>query len=584
MSGFRCAHPPRLTGSAAAGLLACHDGGRVLLFGLDDLKEAGEVALAVDADADLGFVGNRLLVLSRAADGTTVHLIDPHQLRVVATAAIDAAARLLICVGTHAMVAAKSSLLILEADGDELSQQPVPLRGAPSSAGALPDGRVLVNVGGHVETWDLELRRPLHRIRADHQLAAQFLGGARDQIWMIPSARASHLEVLPLDGRGPWARPVDGPVLAAAGLVGTDALVLASAAGAPELVSLARRDGPITPLPQPPATALWLGDAEPAILVTAAQGAPLRSWVLSTSGGHHTATPRATSDTTTPDAAPDEAAASPVEPAPAAPVEPSSSATPVPVAVSVSDRLRAWRERLRPARASRPLANASRAELGAWRTALASWGRAQLERATAEPPPWDEQSSLARAAAHLDLPVGASRGLALLYAAHLLGGRVARADLAAAIADATSWDEALGHGTLRQRGVARWGRSAIWLVSEMTAALDELPPRHARMIAGPEGSLLALAGPCAVLAATDGELVAAAERAAVTLGTTIAILDEDRDALAAALLEARVRGAVPMLTAPALAGEAWLDELGTAVVAVPEPGLAALGIPLLFQS
>lgn len=581
---YRPDHPPRLAGSTEAGLLACRDGERITLFSLPALTPWGEVALGVAADVEvnLGFVKNRLLVAASHPDRTKLHLVEPRHLRVLATQEIAGNARLVVCVGPYALFADRAGATLITVDDDHLTSAAMTIRSAPSHGAPFANCRAVLNVGGHIETWDLQTRRPLHRVKSDRPVTVHLLGGTAQVIWFVPAARASHVEVLPLAGRGgTWTRPVDGPVIAAAGTSDLDAMALASANEAPALLSLTDRDAPIVTLAQPPAEVLWLGGGPNPLLVTAARGQPLRAWAVKNQGSLFSVAAGAITDAAE--------AVPPPAPEPTEPVRVAEAPRPAPppsAEPSISDRLKEWRDRLRPAPSVARAATTATRSTGAWRTLLSAWGRSQRERVTSEPPPWDDDSSLAQASTRAGLSIGAARGLATLYAAHLDGQEgVARSDLSRAIADDTAWDEALGRGSLARDGFATWSARWVTIVPEVAAAIDELPPLHARLIPGPEGSNLTLAGPCAVVVASPDEMHQVAERAAAVLGATIAVIElvDDRTPLPVRMLEARLRGVVPLVTAPARLADGWLDELGVALVAVSADQVERVALPMLFD-
>jgi hypothetical protein len=278
------------------------------------------------------------------------------------------------------------------------------------------------------------------------------------------------------------------------------------------------------------------------------------------------------------------AAAAPfrASPAPAVPPRPAAGSRAAP---STSARFSAWRDLVRQdqpqgdpvARASsRPAAPAvpSGAARGdgraSWRDEVVAWTRAitagVIDHSAPAAPPID--ALIAR----FDLALALHPVLVLLYGAHLCGERgVAPAEVARVLD--RQWDEALGRGELAERGVAEYAGSRVALSPVVLRVLDELPPATGVLVGEP-GSIMLL-GPCVVVAG-DEPLAAVAERCAPQIGGAILAATGAPDR-AQLLLEARARGAAPMLravldTAP---GDA-------AIFVIDDPDLAdRLGVPRL---
>jgi hypothetical protein len=177
-----------------------------------------------------------------------------------------------------------------------------------------------------------------------------------------------------------------------------------------------------------------------------------------------------------------------------------------------------------------------------WRDEVVAWtcafhaGAAALD-APAAPP-------IEVLIARFDLAPALHSVLVLLYGAHLCGERgVAPAEVARLLD--RQWDEALGRGELAARGVADHAGSRVALSPLVLRVLDELPPATGVLVGRP-GSVTLL-GPCVVVAG-DEPLVAVAERCAPQVGGAI-LAATGEPARAQLVLEARARGAAPMLRA-----------------------------------
>jgi hypothetical protein len=185
-----------------------------------------------------------------------------------------------------------------------------------------------------------------------------------------------------------------------------------------------------------------------------------------------------------------------------------------------------------------------------WRDPVVVWTRAILAGAAGSPAP--DAPPIDALIARFDLAPALHPVLVLLYGAHLCGERgVAPAEVARLVdlprdrERDRRWDEALGRGELAERGVARYGGSRVALSPLVLRALDERPPVTGVLV-GCAGSALLL-GPCVVVAG-DEPLVAIAERCAPRVGGAILVATGE-PARAQLVLEARARGAAPMLRA-----------------------------------
>jgi hypothetical protein len=177
-----------------------------------------------------------------------------------------------------------------------------------------------------------------------------------------------------------------------------------------------------------------------------------------------------------------------------------------------------------------------------WRDDMVAWTRAisagAIDADAPTAPPID--ALIAR----FDLAPALYPVLVLLYGAHLCGERGVAPVEVARLLD-RQWDEALGRGELAGRGVAEYAGSRVALSPLVLRALDELPPATGVLVGRP-GSVTLL-GPCVVIAG-DEPLAAVAERCAPQVGGAI-LAATGEPARAALVLEARARGAAPMLRA-----------------------------------
>jgi hypothetical protein len=247
---------------------------------------------------------------------------------------------------------------------------------------------------------------------------------------------------------------------------------------------------------------------------------------------------------------------------------------------SVSERFSAWRDLVHqnqqqddPIAAAAVPTSASPARGDArpsWRDEVVAWSRAITSGAIDHSVP--AAPAIDALIARFDLALALQPVLVLLYGAHLCGERgVAPLDVARMLD--RQWDEALGRGELAERGIAEYAGSRVALSPVVLRVLDELPPMTGTLIGAPGSA--ALLGPCVVVAG-DEPLIEVAERCLARVNGAILVAhgEPERTAL---LLEARARGAAPMLR---LAGTTLPSE--PAIFVVSDAEFADhLGVPRL---
>jgi hypothetical protein len=213
------------------------------------------------------------------------------------------------------------------------------------------------------------------------------------------------------------------------------------------------------------------------------------------------------------------------------------------------------------------------ADAGRWRDEVVTWSRAAFAGAPREAP---AVPPLDAVAARFELSPPQRRALLLLYGAHLCGEPGAAPVDVARVCD-RSWDEALGRGRLAEARLAIYERSRVRLSAPIQRALDELPPA-AGVLVGTPGTP-ALLAPWAALAPADEPLTELAARLAAQIGGSILAARPGAEP-AELYLEARARGAVPLLRLPAGAEPPPSDQ--PAILAVDDDAAAErLGAPIL---
>jgi hypothetical protein len=645
--GFSPIESPRIAVTGDSAIAAIHEASRVTILELPSGEPFVEIGVDPEAVAsDIAWVGSqRLLVLSRYAAHSTVHLIDPYGPVTLAEIRLESPMRLFAAVGASALVVGAVGAVVVTATETHLLPYPVPTRVVPLSAGAAPT-QFLVAHAGSIEEWDAQSRTPRRRLRLPRAAAITAVGGSERLVWLTTQQAPARIDVIPLVNRGqPRAHDLPEPIERISShprsdliaCIGTDSgrvyvidldgrtplrtieppglervesvgLILGRAAGV--LAAQAGRPIAFVPFdgraaePDPPAAPPSPVDddeseasvdlAEPA---DAARAAPPSVPPVDPVQRVRAASPQADrfahiaraaiSPIVQPPIARTFSAPSPppARPAPVSALFRQAAAPATRPASSVSDRFSAWRDQVRqdqprddaapitlqvPQVPPAPPAPPAPLEALSWRDEVVAWSRAWAAGA-ADPgaPTVDEIDAVIT---RFDLGAHLYPVLVLLYAAHLCGATgVAPVDVARVLG---TWDEALGRGELAERGVAAYARSRVALSPPILRVLDELPPLTGTLIGEP--GAVALLGPCVVVAG-DEPLAAIAQRCLARVGGAILAAHDSPDR-AALYLEARARGAAPMLRATAS-----LDALPgePAIFVVDEPLADRAGLPRL---
>lgn len=219
---------------------------------------------------------------------------------------------------------------------------------------------------------------------------------------------------------------------------------------------------------------------------------------------------------------------------------------------------------------AQPEPEAARAPLVApasFRDGLVAWAEQALKATESAPAPPVAGTPVAALAARLALPEPAQVALALIYAARLRGEPAVPAQV---VAQATArvmkrpaseeiWAEALGQGALGRAGIAR-ARGGRVRLAEVAGRVLDGAPAHMTLVTPPDGAAPKESPAGTHRVALEGERVACAQALAARLGRPVAIVDAGAR-LGPRLVEARLRGAVPLLVGGEGQPEAWLAQL-----------------------
>jgi hypothetical protein len=598
-SRFAPTERPRIAIAADGSLAAIGEPTRIVIVALPAATGLAEIGTDPEATAtELAWVGApaRLVVLSRYAAYSMVHLLDPYGPRSVAEIRLESPMRLFATVGPHALVVGAQGAAVLTAGESHLTPFQFPARAIPLAAGAA-GGQFLVALPGAIEEWAPQTRMPKRRLRLPRPAVITALGGSERVVWMTTREEPARVDVIPLITRGqPKAHDLPEPIAHASGHPRSDLLVCIGAQS--HKLYVVDLDGrrPLQVIAPPgidrvEAAGLVIGRMIAALGAQAQRPLaliPLDDAPASAESPAPAPAAASAADATSPDEPPKQSTLIErdfllPEPTPPRPAGPPAAASPAPLGFTPTGAaasparqavVGAPRGAAAPEGGADGAAGARQRAIAAarWRDDVVAWARAVFGGAEREPPAAPAVDTIA---ARFELAPPARRALLLLYGAHLCGEPGAAPVDVARVCE-HSWDEALGRGALADARLAIYERSRVRLAAPILRALDELPPAA--------GALFGTPGPPALLApwaaiAPGEPLHELAARLAAQIGG--AILAARPGASPAELsLEARARGAVPLWR---LAGaeDAPPDTEPAILVVDDEATAERLGAPLL---
>jgi hypothetical protein len=580
--GFTPSERPRLAVAVDGSLAAIHEPSRVTIVELPSISPFAEIGIDPDAVAsDVAWIGMppRLLVVSRYVAHSVVHLLDPSGPRALAEIRLETPMKLFGTTGNHALVVGPQGAAVLTAGESHLMPYQFPARAVPLTAG--PAGnQFVVALSSAIEEWDPAARMPKRRLKLPRASVITAVGGTDRVVWLTTQQDRARVDVVPLVNRGqPKQHDVPEPIAYVTAHPRMDLLACVGAdTGRLYILDLDGRTGTRvvgpTGIARVEAAALVVGrmngvlaaQANHAVALVSLDGRePADVAPVAVPPPKDPEPPPARSTLVGDDDVerPAEVRAKPSLFRPAAPPPP--PATPPPVAapdkpnLSTSERLTAWRERVRE---SPGAAQVSSERRPTWRDRAGSWYRAVAAGSAVREAP--VSVAIDQLIARFDLAPELQPALVLLYGAHLCGDGAAPIDLARVLD--RNWSEALGRGQLAERGITIHRDSRVRLAPAILRALDELPPVTGTLVGEP--GTVSLLGPCAIVAAADASLAELAERYLGQVGSAILAGHEDA-ATGDIVLEARAHGAVPMVRTPiahpaiiVAASERAADELG----------------------
>jgi hypothetical protein len=232
---------PRAAIATDGTLAAIIESQRVVVLELPGGEPFAEVGVDPAAlSNEVAWVGAppRLLVISRYAEHTRVHLVDPHGPRALADLRIETPMRLAAVCGAHALVVSPQSAVIVTAADNLLVSVPYPARAVPAHAG-VAGANFLVAHADSVEEWDPNARMPKRRLKLPRAATITALGGSDRVVWMTTQQEPSRLDVLALVDRGqPKAHDLPEPIAFAAGHPRSDLVACIGESGKVYVVDL----------------------------------------------------------------------------------------------------------------------------------------------------------------------------------------------------------------------------------------------------------------------------------------------------------------------------------------------------------
>jgi len=550
--------------------VAMIEDGRITVIDLGTMKARSEIGFAgATADTDIALAGvpAKLVVVTRMPTETRLFVVDPAGPEKLGEATTRPNMRLGAVAGDNVLLIGATTALL---DLRNLDRPPstLPVRGAVTAAGAMGDTRIVLVMAGALEEWDASTRAPVKRMRLDRPLELHTIGGSERRIWMVLEKAPQQIEIMHSETKSTRVIAVPEPILRLHAHPYVDVLL---AVGATSTFVVRTDRDQITQVPGGPFhDCVWAGNQ---IVAWPVEGYPqliaspieLKEVASVDDDDGDTDTESTTESQTT-------EASRPVPASARAEVASQNLRTAL-AQPTFSERLASWRSKLDDSRGPTPAVPATetsadatahileRRSAGGWRGEIATWARAVLGRSH-RPMPFLDPAILDELMLRFQLGAEVRSAIVLLYGAHLLGGEgVGRYDLASVIE--WRWD-ALATGALATCPLVRERKDRFVLLREATAALDEAAPRRGTLIGTGSGD----PGQSALVAPPSVDAHAIAAWGDKPANAPLFVANARGHArLDRFVLEARIRGAVPVLPDDATAAAYGLS------IAARWPGL-----------
>jgi hypothetical protein len=602
--GYIPAASPQVAVASDGTLAAVQDGARVAVVEVPGCAAFAEIGIDGEAESsDIAWVGAppRLLVASRYAGHTQIHLVDPYGPRAIADLRLEALAHVRAAAGGHALLVSPQGAGLISVGESHLSTHQLPSRTVPVAAGAAA-GQFIVAVAGTLEEWEPQSRMPRRRFKLPRHVSITAVGGSDRVLWFTTQQDPERIEVIPVVNRGqPRAHTLPEPIGRIAAHPRSDVIACTGAeTGRLWVIDLDGRMGlrMIGPAGIERVEAIGLVVGRVTGVLAAQTGRPLAVISLDSSGaGSSMVAAPASAAASTSAATASRASRPELTPEPEAMVgsslfgEPDDAGPPTAVTLasppgagapasepgSLAERIARIRSggtaSVAPAGPAAALAPSEAVATATWRDDVVAWATAHVAGDPASDPP--DAAPIRDMAGRLRLPAQLDPALALLYGMHL-AGQPGAAPVHIARVLRGAWHEALGRGELAARGAATFTDSRVRLAPELVRALDELPPRTGILVGRP--GTQALSGPRVVVSRVP--LSIAAETCLAAVGGAILAAYDHPDP-GALLREARAYGAVPLVRASELAGHPVENDEPLLLAVDDEASATLLALPRL---
>jgi hypothetical protein len=533
---------------------------RVTVIDLATMRARAEIGLPgaiEDTDVALAGVPSRLVVVTRSPTETRLFVVDPSGPEKIGEATTRPNMRLGAVTQDYVLLIGATTALV---DLRNLDRPPstLPVRGAVTAAGSMGDSRIVLVMAGVLEEWDASTRAPVKRMRLDRPLDLTAIGGSERRIWMVMKAAPQRIEVL--SSQTKTTRVIELPEAIERLHVHPYIDVLLAVGATSAFVVRPDRDQFTRISGGPFHDCVWGGNqivAWPVGGFPQVMPSPVELKDLNAELDDH-------------EEPPDEATPEPDVPIDVRAEVATQNLRSTVTTPTFSERLATWRSKLDDTRQTpapvipipigEPSADAAAQILqprsaGGWRGEVVTWTRAILGRSH-RPIPFLDPAVLDELLARFELHSDARPAIVLLYGAHLLGDDVSRYDLASVIE--FRWDT-LATGALATCPLVRTRKDRFTLLREASAALDEGPPRRGTLVGTGTGDprRTALVAPPSV----DAHAVAAWGESLA--GAPLFVANARGHAkLDRFVLEARIRGAVPVMPDDATASAHGLSVVG----------------------
>ncbi len=215
-------HTAAIAASADGRWLVWGEPGRLVLFDLAKRTQVAEVALDLEPPFELAVTSTTLFVMQAQSGSTLVRLYDLPEMRAGVEARLKGESRFGGLCGSFAMLLGSNEPLTA-VDLSQLRSAALPARGPIQVVAELSPDTMLVGARGKLDVWNLDERRPTHRLALPLANDVAFAGviSSGKLLWLASSGPRGAISVLRLS---------DGKLLAPSAAGGTIKAIVGDAA------------------------------------------------------------------------------------------------------------------------------------------------------------------------------------------------------------------------------------------------------------------------------------------------------------------------------------------------------------------